>query len=160
MKIRQGFVSNSSSAAFIIGIKAGHICPTCGRSDVDFLKKVEEMGPGMESKITHVSGEMIIKEAEEYISAEKERLAELGNRPDDELINPDWKDWTVGRSRKENNERIAEYEQKICKVKEAMNNGLLVAEIELSNHFDVLPDLLRHLINKGQITLVAYEDHT
>lgn len=47
MKIRQGFVSNSSSSSFIIAFKkasegATHICPTCG-SYLGFLKLLDIM---------------------------------------------------------------------------------------------------------------------
>jgi hypothetical protein len=39
MKIRSGFVSNSSSSSFIIAVKDGECCPTCGRSDNGFLSR-------------------------------------------------------------------------------------------------------------------------
>jgi hypothetical protein len=44
MKVRTGFVSNSSSASFVVAVKQTEKCPHCGRSDVDFLDLVEQIG--------------------------------------------------------------------------------------------------------------------
>ena len=44
MKVRSGFVSNSSSSSFVIAVKKGCPCPTCGRTDINFLDLVETMG--------------------------------------------------------------------------------------------------------------------
>ena len=44
MKIRSGFVSNSSSASFIVAVKKTDPCPTCHRSDENFLDLVETIG--------------------------------------------------------------------------------------------------------------------
>ena len=43
MKIRQGFVSNSSSSSFIIAIDKSdkEVCPTCGRSDIAVLDLIK-----------------------------------------------------------------------------------------------------------------------
>jgi hypothetical protein len=41
MKIRMGFVSNSSSSSFIIQVFDSKPCKHCGRSDSSFLKMVE-----------------------------------------------------------------------------------------------------------------------
>lgn len=43
MKIREGFISNSSSSSFIIAYnKEQNKCPHCGRCDVDILKMIKE----------------------------------------------------------------------------------------------------------------------
>jgi hypothetical protein len=39
MKIRNGFVSNSSSSSFIVAIKKNEVCPTCHRTDDSFLNR-------------------------------------------------------------------------------------------------------------------------
>lgn len=50
MKIRNGFVSNSSSSSFIIEILNSEPCKTCGRSDniIDLLEKTNEEETGIE----------------------------------------------------------------------------------------------------------------
>jgi len=44
MKIRNGFVSNSSSSSFVVAIKKddGEACPHCGRSAPNILKMLEQ----------------------------------------------------------------------------------------------------------------------
>ena len=54
MKLRNGFVSNSSSASFIVAVKQGEKCPHCGRTDVDFLDLVEAMGSKADSEDTEL----------------------------------------------------------------------------------------------------------
>lgn len=41
MKIRTGFVSNSSSSSYVIAYTKPDVCPHCGRSDVDIIKLIE-----------------------------------------------------------------------------------------------------------------------
>ena len=41
MKIRNGFVSNSSSSSFIIAINKPTICPTCGGKSDDIRSKIK-----------------------------------------------------------------------------------------------------------------------
>lgn len=44
MKIRSGFVSNSSSSSFIIAIDKSEECPHCKRKDPNFLDFLEKIG--------------------------------------------------------------------------------------------------------------------
>lgn len=45
MKTRQGFVSNSSSSSFIVGIKLDKAeCPHCHRKDANFFDRIETLG--------------------------------------------------------------------------------------------------------------------
>ena len=48
MKIRNGFVSNSSSSSFILGIlnNAEDKCPHCGRGDTDIIGLMEKTDDG------------------------------------------------------------------------------------------------------------------
>ena len=48
MKIRNSFVSNSSSTSFIVAIDPGSNppCPHCGRSDFNILDRIRELGDG------------------------------------------------------------------------------------------------------------------
>ena len=42
MKVRNGFVSNSSSSSFIVHIKKEPKCPHCGRQDLDLTEVISQ----------------------------------------------------------------------------------------------------------------------
>jgi N-methylhydantoinase B/oxoprolinase/acetone carboxylase alpha subunit len=44
VKIRNGFVSNSSSSSFVIALCSKDVCPTCGRGSHDLLSMAERDG--------------------------------------------------------------------------------------------------------------------
>jgi hypothetical protein len=90
MKIRNGFVSNSSSSSFLIAIKTtnNEACPCCGRKDLDandFLKlisnnhndKVNASGDEINDYITNNIINNYYYESEEQKKAEKERYQNL-----------------------------------------------------------------------------------
>jgi hypothetical protein len=63
MKIRNGFVSNSSSSSFIIRIKgAGSKCVHCGRGDVPFLELLGSSKGGDSENTLMASGKGAIIE--------------------------------------------------------------------------------------------------
>lgn len=59
MKIRNGFVSNSSSSSYVIAIKVtNEACPHCGRKDPDFLDVIDR-AEGYDSDRSHVNAKGI-----------------------------------------------------------------------------------------------------
>lgn len=76
MKIRQGFVSNSSSSSFILEIMTDtEACPTCGRKDANFVDLVERGGNWC-SDDTHMSK----YDKEEVLQEIEEEICEIQNR--------------------------------------------------------------------------------
>lgn len=54
MKIRLGFVSNSSSVSFLVAVKKLATCDKCGRSDPNFLDYLDSLGNKDEYETTRL----------------------------------------------------------------------------------------------------------
>ena len=93
MKIRSGFVSNSSSSSFIVALKnKKDICPHCGRSDPDFFDYLDSIKNSRDDDTFLIcEGDYVMgKIAMDNISIEKPKM---------DLLNEYIKDrssWRVG----------------------------------------------------------------
>jgi len=93
MKIRNGFVSNSSSSSFIVAIKKEpNKCEHCGRSDPNILDAIRQKGNcwGEETEIEAVGTDNVlefVEEIGEYNGGEYTREIKANINPYD---NEDW----------------------------------------------------------------------
>jgi len=71
MKIRNGFVSNSSSSSFIIAVQEPEKCPHCGQTSADFLKILRAK---FGDKQEHAFSSWSIKD---YLKHQEEDIKEL-----------------------------------------------------------------------------------
>jgi len=136
MKTRIGFVSNSSSASFVVALKTEEKpCAHCGRSDPNFLDIVEAIGArfGGDSECTQLH----------------ERGSENLRRYVERQINEDeWRDDTEKKQWKE----IVEFTEK------AEKKGYTVARIEISYHDEVTNKMFRDL-EERKILIPLWSDH-
>ena len=73
MKIRNGFVSNSSSSSFVVAFKKNDVCPHCGRSDPNILKAIEDKAQyGGETELDGVGIDAVLEHADEISHYDKE----------------------------------------------------------------------------------------
>jgi hypothetical protein len=86
MKIRGGFVSNSSSSSFIVAVKPTNKCPHCGRSDFDLFDLIDQTDDG---EIGHCARGIkdVLIEIEDW--ADADTIAEVkryhDRHPDEEI---------------------------------------------------------------------------
>ena len=71
MKTRNGFVSNSSSSIVIIAFTKSKKCPTCGRSDPDFLDLLERGDYSEDNRVAAIGMQDIIEEKTEWVVSER-----------------------------------------------------------------------------------------
>lgn len=65
MKIRNGFVSNSSSSSFVISYKKLEPCPHCGRSDVDVVELIRN-SEDYDSNVEAVGFRSVVEEVNHW----------------------------------------------------------------------------------------------
>ena len=91
MKVRAGFVSNSSSSSFVIAFKKGEKCPTCGRSGEDLVSLFpkERTGYCDDTRLNASSYEEVMNYVRcNYYDDEKEKA--LNHIEDFHKRNPDF----------------------------------------------------------------------
>jgi len=88
MKIRNSFVSNSSSSSYIIKVNAPVTCEHCGRSDPDIIEIVKRGDTYGDTRIEYENKEQILGDIRHNIKMEEKDVAKYSEcDPND--VHPD-----------------------------------------------------------------------
>jgi hypothetical protein len=160
MKIRNGFVSNSSSSSFVIQVNGGaEKCPTCGhtpQSVVDLFKG--KCNRSCDDSDLEDFGELM-DELEDELNSAKSTLAELSLRDPEESTYPQWDSNTkVKQSIEWTKEEIEELEKRIAKFKKVEAAGHTVYRLSLSYHDDLASHVFDENVAAGIITILEGND--
>lgn len=126
MKMRNGFVSNSSSSSFLIAIhKPYDCCPECGKQNVEFLDLIAKHDyDATDTEINGIGAEHIL--------------------------------YKLGRAIREGWESNNYYRNKIEEVSQYKGDrDWLVADISISYHDEKLNELFNTLVKEGKIKLIG-----
>jgi hypothetical protein len=97
MKIRTGFVSNSSSSSYLIKINGvSEPCPTCGRKNINIIDYIRNFDNG-ETGIKYENKTSILEDIELNIKHSKERIQEMSLLDPNE-VPQEYKNWGYTRT--------------------------------------------------------------
>lgn len=85
MKIRQGFVSNSSSSSYIIKVTDSEKCPTCGRQTPNIVDHIRNGNVYNGSCIERENKQSILDSISEDISYEQKTIEKYSSFNQDEV---------------------------------------------------------------------------
>ena len=159
MKTRFGFVSNSSSSSFIIGILDEHVvddvCPTCGTHTSDLRSAIDK------AQKYDYNNEIEWEGLDNYIDLLNENIISLQNninnqrgRSSEEIVSEWSRGYTVGEYISDLNQEIEELQGRIKLAEEWRNTYKSVIGIGVSNHDNVLMDTIRSLVKLNKIVLL------
>lgn len=135
MKIRNGFVSNSSSSSFLIVCKSTERCPHCGRSDPNFLDILPTDNCGDDSYLRARGFDDVTSYIKGNFSLEVNK-------------------WTNAEKAERQKE---EYNESVERIKSACDKGE-VAYISISHHDHALEEIFDQMVKTGAIEII--EDHS
>ena len=154
MKIRIGFVSNSSSSSYIIAYKKATACPTCGHTPSDFLAAVASRRYD-DNRVCWTEPTAKMEEIEEEIAAQQKEAARL------EKLDPKGKEKEYYRSNADClqwvNERIQELFKLRQLIKDHRLQGHVVAEVEIRHHDD-LNDRMREMEKNKELFILEVSE--
>jgi len=163
MKIRNGFVSNSSSSSFIIQVNCeSEKCPTCGhtpQSIVDTLRRINHGGYGEESSVEGIE-EYISDNLEYELNTAKTFLDDLKRRdPKSRTYSQSsyYSDVTVAETMTGVGEEIERLEATIADYRQREAAGDKVYRLQLDHHDPLAQHILDENVAAGLVTILEGE---
>jgi hypothetical protein len=149
MKIRTGFVSNSSSSSFIIAYKKSCTCPTCGLTPPDIVSIIETRD-SRDNRVRWTDPATKLKEIEDEIvqyQCDMKKYYRCGIVDEKDEGNVQWIEKTI--------QRLQDLSQLI---QEHNGDGDIVAEIEIDYHDGYLNEMLKEMVKNKHICVLEADE--
>jgi hypothetical protein len=159
MKIRNGFVSNSSSSSFIVALNPKEKCPHCGRSSQNILDILESTNGYNDTQLRWTDPTEYIEDLQQEIYSNKLDLEKLVNKSDNEDVVYNYNTgntytYKVKQLRKWANDVISRNSELICGIKETVKSGKQVISFDIDYHDPLLNNIVREQINNGELEVL------
>jgi len=159
MKIRQGFVSNSSSSSFIVAINPKDKCTHCGRSSPDIVNVLESTQWYDDTKLEWTDPTEYIEELQQEIYSNQLDLEKYVGMNDDEKIIFNYGSsrdyvYTVKQLRQWANDVINNNEKTINDIKDYIKKGKKVVYFHVDYHEPTLNNMIREQIDNGELEVI------
>jgi len=156
MKIRNSFVSNSSSSSYVIIVHDNNEpCEHCGRKDLDFLEVLDNASDFLESSIQYENKEQIIEDIQAEIDIKKDYLKKYEGLNNNDIC-PDEKKWsyhiTVGKQKEYIYKILRQYRDQRNKIEKTDD---MIVRIKIDYHDLITQNMFKQAIDNGTIEIVG-----
>lgn len=160
MKIRNGFVSNSSSSSFIIMVDGeAKKCPTCGHTPASIVDMIDK------SKCCGYYEDTSIESMEEYVRStlhysrndlvSEIKALEMRDPNEQEYPNSMYhEDYTVSQALARSRQELVELDNEIAKYHQLSDEGKKLYHLQISYHDELVQHILNDNVTTGIVTIL------
>ena len=160
MKIRNGFVSNSSSSSFIVAVNPKEKCPHCGRSSMNIVDVLASTDWCNDTELKWTNPTEFINELEKEIEKEQLDLYKWKDMDGDDMVTSytDWRGkehkYKVSELRLWAKDTILANQKILDKINKALKEGKQVAHFDIDYHDPVMNDMVQEQIKNGELEVL------